>query len=305
MNTPKHRWRLQSSGQINRRGIQAGFRNKGTLGWLGRRRYRHSWLSIGALVVLSTVMLTSCASTAEAPPLGSSSLSENARGLSILAVGDSHAVSFAKGMADVGGEKNRIINGAFGGCGIMKPSKYKLTTYGLSEALDANHACDDWARKWSDLVAQNNPNAVVLTTSYWDANEQIIDGSGAFLKITDNAFHSKYVEYMNQAIDILSSNGARVYLDNSYPDLGHDPVVAKKMSETVTNDVYAPARAKGKNVALLPLHEQVCSHEECPKSISGIQVLDETGHPAGQSLTRLSTWMLSVIANDLKENRDR
>jgi len=46
-------------------------------------------------------------------------------------------------------------------------------------------------------------------------------------------------------------------------------------------------------VTLLPLREQMCDSTECPASIDGIQVLDDTGHPAGQSRDRLARWILN------------
>lgn len=259
--------------------------------------------SLTVLGLVTVLGLTACgqnpAEETAPPPLGTSTLSPDARDMTLLTVGDSHAVRFAEGMELVGGDANTIVGGGFGGCGLMKEKKYKLTTYGQQQEYDANPACHDWPEKWRNQIAELRPDAVFLTSSFWDANAQVIDSSGEYLTITDEAFRTQYVEYLREGIDILSADGALVYLDSSLPYLGSDMDAAEAMRETVL-DVFETAKGEGKNVALMDLYRQVCNDAGCPKVIDGIQVLDPTGHPAGDSLSRLSTWMLNTFAADLR-----
>lgn len=254
-----------------------------------------------AIAAMATAaLLAGCGGASSAPPpFGATSLSAPGEKYVIATVGDSHAVRFAQGMTDVAEGRYDIVGAGYGGCGIMRQSRYKLTTSGIDDVEQANRACDDWDVKWQALVNQSKPDATLLTTSYWDANAQDIDGSGTFRTITDPTFRKQYKASLQRGIDILSSQGGRVYLDNSLPYLGHDMPSAEAMSKAVT-EVYEEARKAGKNVGLLDLRHQLCTGTTCPATIDGIAVLDETGHPDGESLARQSRWILNTIAADLE-----
>lgn len=260
---------------------------------------KHRAMPAIAVVIASITALAGCAAeTTPPPPFGAATLTPPAKKHTVLTVGDSHAVRFSQGMEQVSGGQYQIVNGAYGGCGLMREAQYKLTTYGIDEAQDANHACDDWDVEWRALITKWNPDAVLLTTSYWDANAQKIDDTGTFRLITDKKFRSVYQKALRDGIDILSANGARVYLDNSLPYLGHDMQSAEAMSKAVS-EVYAEQKAAGKNVGLLDIRGQVCVDTTCPSSIDGIAVADSSGHPAGESLARQSRWILNTMAADL------
>ena len=181
----------------------------------------------------------------------------------------------------------------------MREAQYKFTTSGDDSPHDADRACDDWDAEWRTLIERSNPNAVFLTTSFWDANAKKLDNADRFRLIYRRDISGPGIAAaVEEGIDILTSRGARVYLDNSVPYLGSDLPSAEAMSETVTS-IYEDAKKAGKNVGLLDLRGQVCDGRRCPTSIRGIAVLDETGHPAGESLARLSRWMLNTVSADL------
>ncbi|MGO4301977.1 DUF459 domain-containing protein [Leifsonia sp. RAF41] len=258
-------------------------------------------LSALAAAVASVVLLGGCsASTAPqtSPPFGATVLAAPTKKYVIATVGDSHALRFAQGMEQVAGDAYQVVRAAYGGCGLMRESRYKLSSYGLSDEHAANRACDDWDSEWRQLIEQSKPDAVLLTTSYWDVNAQKIDDTDTFRLITDKKFRDQYAASLQEGIDILSAQGARVYLDNSLPYLGNDMPSAEAMSKTVT-EVYRKAKAAGKNVGLLDLRGQLCDGNTCPTTIDGIAVMDETSHPAGESLARQSRWILNTISADL------
>lgn len=236
--------------------------------------------------------------TPTTPPFGATALVAPEKQYVIATVGDSHAVRFAQGMKEVAGDQYRIVSSAYGGCGILREAQYKLTSGGFTNASDATRACDDWDDKWRTLVAQSKPDAVLLTSSYWDVNAKRFDGESTFATISDPKVRTRYKAALREGIDILSAGGARVYLDNSLPYIGNDLPSAEAMSATVT-EAYEEAKAAGKNVGLLDLRGQLCDGTSCPRVIDGIAVMDETAHPAGESLDRQSRWILNTISSDL------
>lgn len=216
------------------------------------------------------------------PQLGDVELNTATKGLTVLVVGDSLARALGEGMSAVtDGHDVRIVNAAIGGCGLLLPVEQSVE--GKMKPTDPH--CNAWPEKWPDLVKKYHPDAVYLTTSFWDGAQQMIKKKGDAGTLADPKFQDRWVKNATGAVKLLSAGGATVYFDD--------------LNEPGLHDVQGRAVDENGSARLLPLYAQMCTSASCPPIIDGIDVLDDTGHPAGESRVRLARWILNSIAEDL------
>lgn len=246
---------------------------------------RNIWLVLWAGVALG---LTGCSAGAgetdsNLPPLGDVTLNEDVRDGTVLVVGDSLAYALGQGMADVvaAGEARNltVVNAAIGGCGILLPLEQEIGgTLGPT-----NPECNEWPTRWAELVQEYQPDYVYLTTSFWDVAPQVFAPGTEAITIDSPEVQDRYVANALEAGAVLTSGGAHLFLDDLNSDEMHEV-----QSRTVT-------QASSDSISLLSIRSQVCTLEGCPPTVDGIQVLDDTGHPAGESRDRLARWILNSM----------
>jgi hypothetical protein len=219
---------------------------------------------------------------AKGPQLGSATLSPDVKDMTVLVVGDSLARALGAGMSEVSeGRGVTIVNAANGGCGIMLPIK-QMT----NGQLDDPYYCNDWPTTWPELVAEYEPDAVYLTTSFWDQAQQVIDESGAPKTFEQPEFRDRYAANVDKAIAMLTAQGAEIFMDNWDRPKNHG---AQELA-------VERNAALGVPISLVDLFHEVCTDTTCPPVIEGINVKDETGHPAGESRDRQARFILNQIA---------
>jgi hypothetical protein len=225
---------------------------------------------------------------AGAPPLGMTRLPAEIKGLTVLVVGDSWARNLGVGIANAaraGG--NTVVNAAQGGCGIMLPTKEAPG----GRLTPTRPACRSWPEQWPRLVERYRPQAVVLSTAYWDQTPQVIDG-GRPRDLGDPLFRQRYQANMDRAIRLLGAHGAAVFVGTAVIGRTDHGRTAHRMNREVEAAVQ---RNSSRNVHLLDVRRQLCVHDNCPARIAGIDVYDETGHPSAPAHDRLGNWILSTI----------
>lgn len=221
------------------------------------------------------------------PGLGDGELDPSVKDVTVLVVGDSMAHSMGTGMANAVAEAAEaegeprnvtVVNAAMGGCGLMQPVMQPVD----GKMQPTYEECNKWPETWASLVDEYNPDAVFLMSSFWDVAPQILEEGGEEVTIADPEVQEHWLAQADKAIAILSANGATVYLENGNSDGMHD-VQARA------------AEANPQTTVLLNYRGEVCSDTECPAVIDGVKVLDDTGHPAGESQLRLGTWLLNQM----------
>ncbi|WP_190093921.1 DUF459 domain-containing protein [Streptomyces melanogenes] len=218
------------------------------------------------------------------PPVGAASLDPAVQGKTVLVVGDSWAGRLAEGMNAVASDRNRIVNGGMGGCGIMLPS----TQSGKPPLA----ACLRWPTQWRLDMNVFKPDAVLLRTGNWDLEPAAFDGIATEVDITDKRFRKRFETQTARAIDILTAHGTPVYLTNVRIAEGE----YQEKSIAMNNVMRAIAvRNKGKGVHLLNLARQLCDDSGCPQEKDGHRMYDETQHPSKWSRERLATWVLNAM----------
>lgn len=240
-----------------------------------------------SVAVVVTLALSGCTTDAPADPaLGSAALDSSVDDMTVLVVGDSLAHALGEGMSAVTDSRNvTIVNAAIGGCGLLLPVQQRMN--GKLSLTDEE--CNAWPTAWPELIETHEPDAVYLTTSFWDAAPQILTQEGDEGTLDDRRFQDRWVENAKRAIGILEARGATVYLDDLNPSQLHE-VQRRAVEESSEH-----------HVALLPLYQELCTARSCPSQIDRIRVLDDTGHPSGESRDRLARWILNQMAGDLDQ----
>jgi len=227
------------------------------------------------------------------PPVGEATLSPAIQKKTVLVVGDSWAGYFGDGMSKVASDKNVIVNGGLGGCGIMLPD----TIAGKKPTP----ACLEWPEKWPEYMEKYQPDAVLLRTAHWDSTPQSFDGKGVDLSIEHPAFRKRFDKNMALAIKILTRNNTPVFLTNMPIARSDWRNRSLKMNQAVQE---IAERYQNRGVRLLDLNAQLCNDNGCPEVLQGHALYDETHHPADWSRDRLAKWILnSMFAKNAAETR--
>ncbi|MGL3151570.1 SGNH hydrolase domain-containing protein [Microbacterium sp. A82] len=246
--------------------------------------------AIAATALLGIMCLSGCSTQISSggtgtfePQLGNVALDDHVRDATVLVVGDSLAHALGEGMAAVvaAGEPRNvtIVNAAIGGCGILLPEQQQVG----GVMAPTNPECNTWQTRWPELVQEYQPDYVYFTTSFWDVAQQILEEGDVATSIADEDVQQRWIDNASEAIDTLSAGGAHVFLD----DINSDAMYGVQSRTAEANTSVA--------VTLLSLRGQICTENGCPPSIDGIQVFDDTGHPAGESRDRLARWILNQM----------
>jgi hypothetical protein len=105
-----------------------------------------------------------------------------------------------------------IDNGAAPGCGITNGADLRPWSDPTSIYTDPA-ACALWALQLQWVTSRYHPDVSVLQVGYWEAQDRLYDGSYQTLANQD---YASYIESnLEQAVDILHSDGAAVIISNS------------------------------------------------------------------------------------------
>ncbi len=191
--------------------------------------------------------------------------------LRILVVGDSISSCLFRGLKAWGMRTGRavVVNRTRAGCGIARGHR-------VGEEMRRFRLCDDWDTRFADLVAEVEPDLVIVYSGSWDIIERQMPSWDAPRIIGDPEFDEWLRAEYTAAVDVLSSRGARV--------LWVSPLcVQNKITGTPTDvfdpervrrqrfDVLAPvADANPERLEVLDLFGQVCPNGEVSQTIAGI-----------------------------------
>lgn len=127
----------------------------------------------------------------------------------VMVVGDSVAFGFAYGLSEwAAGDPSVVIDnkGQFN-CPLARGGSYRFQ----QEVAEFPDRCD-WAAEWGGWLADSRPHEVVLSTGVWDVVDRILPGDRKWRHLGDATSDTYFLREVLTAIDLLSSQGARVVL---------------------------------------------------------------------------------------------
>ena len=160
--------------------------------------------------VSSAIGLSATAPLPVAPPAKPRRLVPADGTATITVGGDSVAYGLGYGVnrwATSSGEPADIVNAGRFGCPVTRGGSYRY----LQDIADFDPTCD-WSQNFPQMMADQNPNVVVLSSGIWEIVDRRFAGDDRWRHVgqpdVDNYILSEYLS----AIDVLGSRGATVVL---------------------------------------------------------------------------------------------
>jgi peptidoglycan/LPS O-acetylase OafA/YrhL len=120
-------------------------------------------------------------------------------------IGDSMALTLGKGLRlDATDWGISINNVASVGCDLDPDSTVSV----MGVVSKASQGCPQWRTSWARLVAQTDPDVVVVLLGRWESIDRLYDG--AWTHIGEPTFDAHLQSELSQIITITSAHGARV-----------------------------------------------------------------------------------------------
>ena len=176
---------------------------------------RRSWMlaPAGAAAVIALIVLVTRApgsssnsmllAGTDPPPVTSASSSD----IRLLVVGDSVAFTAGQGLGRVGKDYHLSVwNQGRLGCGVLRGDRVLVD----GRWTDVSPDCSDWPERWKTYVDLYRPDAVVVLAGAWDVQDREVDG--AVLEFGSRSADEFARQELQQAVGVLSSGGARVFL---------------------------------------------------------------------------------------------
>jgi hypothetical protein len=122
-----------------------------------------------------------------------------------LIVGDSMGLTLVIGLSYQSTEWGvTVLPGAWLGCDLDPNSTVEV----MGVVSKAAQGCPLWRTSWKSLIQKDNPDVVMLVLGRWEVLNRIYDGT--WTHIGEPAWDAHLTSELDQAIDILSSQGATV-----------------------------------------------------------------------------------------------
>jgi peptidoglycan/LPS O-acetylase OafA/YrhL len=182
-----------------------------------------------------------------------------------LIIGDSMALTLEEGLhVDASAWGVVIDNGARLGCDLDPQTTVNV----MGTVSLAARGCPQWRASWTRLVAQTNPDVVVVLLGRWESLDRLYGGH--WTHVGEPAFDAHLQAELGEVINIASAGGAKV----AFLTL---PYIAQTTSQPDGSpwDMNLPARTDAYNA---DVRAAVARHPGQAAVVDLNQLLDPDGH---------------------------
>ncbi len=181
---------------------------------------------LGGAFVLVAVLLGSAALANELTPAPAQAtikgLHHVGRPLRVLVVGDSLAGTLEVGLARAAPAAHvQLAQAAQGGCSVAIAWNQAWAST-VATPSPPTYPCQSRAQLssyWLAALKQDRPDVVIYASHMDTIDQDVSPGSDETISVADPAFAAQLTEAIEEAVDVLSSTGAKVILANSAPTL--------------------------------------------------------------------------------------
>jgi hypothetical protein len=182
-----------------------------------------------------------------------------------------------------------VFNVSRRGCGVARGGRLE------DRFKSAGDRCDDWPEYWSEMLADFEPDIVVMLTGGWDLRDRHLPGWKAPRSIGDEAFDAWMLSELEAAAAMLTSQGARVvWLSTpcSKPAQFRAVVLSPERVKRL-NELISMVEARGRHVVeVLDLFGHVCPGGEFTNELGGVHNLRPDGaHFSRRGANWLARWL--------------
>jgi peptidoglycan/LPS O-acetylase OafA/YrhL len=177
------------------------------------------------------------------------------------------------------------------GCGIVRGGPYRY----LGQALNQKPECDAWPSRWSQRMAHDRPDVVLLIVGRWETTDRVSEGR--WTHIGDPGFDAYLTGELQRALEILGSSGARVVVATEpfnrrgeKPDGGLYP---EDQPDRVRhwNALLRHVIGQRSNIEVLDLNKKLCPNGVYTAKVDGVQVRSDGVHLTPEGVRWLMPWL--------------
>jgi peptidoglycan/LPS O-acetylase OafA/YrhL len=216
-----------------------------------------------------------------------------ARPLRVLVVGDSVGVTLGRGFElwSAGTDDAVVVNAAQEYCSV---GRYAPRIAGFATTAHGD-GCDEWESRWAELVAQFDPDVVIVSFTIWELAPRLLPGSEHHTRPGD-ARHDAWQrsEYL-AAADVLSSRGAVVVwltvpCAETEPTTPGEPIT--RLNEATIRGVAVTHAA----VDVVDLDAALCRDGRPRPTFRGVEDVRPDGrHFSDAGATAVAAWLMEVV----------
>jgi peptidoglycan/LPS O-acetylase OafA/YrhL len=181
------------------------------------------------------------------------------------------------------------------GCGIARGGPYRY----VGETLNQKPECDAWPRRWSQRIKHDRPDVVLLVVGRWEVVDRVSEGD--WTHIGNDAYDAYLRGELKQALDILTSTGARVVVTTEpYNRRGERPDGSLYPEDQPAradrwNALLRSVIGKRPDVTLLDLNKKLCPDGYYTNKVDGIRMRIDGVHPTPEAVKWLTPWLTDVL----------
>ena len=181
------------------------------------------------------------------------------------------------------------------GCGIARGGPYRSA----GETLNQKPECDSWPERWTQRLAHDRPDTVLLMIGRWE----VVDRTwhGRWMHIGNDAYDTYLKGELQRALDILSSTGARVVVTtapyNRRGERSDGTLYPEDQPGRVQawNTMLRSVAAQRPNVSVLDFNAKLNPDGKYTAKINGVRTRSDGVHPTSEAVQWLTPWLLDSL----------
>ncbi|OYN79325.1 hypothetical protein CG716_13335 [Mycolicibacterium sphagni] len=181
------------------------------------------------------------------------------------------------------------------GCGLVRGGPYRYS----GQVLEQKPECDAWPERWTQRIAYDKPDVVLMVVGRWETVDRKWNGDWAHIGQPD--FDKYLASELNHALDILTSTGALVVVTTEpYNRHGEQPngsLYPEDQPSRVDqwNTLLRKVVGDRKNVTVLDLNKKLAPNGGYTNKINGVQVRIDGVHPTPNAVKWMTPWLLDAV----------
>jgi peptidoglycan/LPS O-acetylase OafA/YrhL len=207
----------------------------------------------------------------------------------VLVVGDSVAYWIGDGMTKQASSlKVNVANRAVFGCPLIRDAFHQRDG---GDVLNISTGCAQWPANWADDVNRFRPDVVMMMFGGPPPVQRDIPGGWA--GPCDASYNQWYTKSVSDAVDILSSKGAMVFVaPGAYSRFPFMDFAKLDPLTDCQNKVYDDVVKTKPRARILPIDSFVCpTRGTCAQQMDGINLRDDGVHYTGDAAKFMARWV--------------
>ncbi|TGD87391.1 acyltransferase family protein [Mycolicibacterium sp. CH28] len=181
------------------------------------------------------------------------------------------------------------------GCGVARGGPYRYS----GQTLPQKTECDTWPERWSERIAHDRPDVVLLTIGRWEMVDRM--WRGKWTHIGDPDFDQYLIAELRRALDILGSTGARIVVTTApFNHHGEQPdgrLYPEDQPSRVKrwNTMLRSVVENRPGVQVLDLNKKLGPNGGYTAKINGVLVRSDGVHPTPNAVTWMTPWLVDAV----------